>query len=43
LYFVDSLPRTGTGKLPHERLKTFAEQFQHSKTESLKDRPCDMR
>ena len=43
LYLVDSLPRTGTGKLPHEQLKTFAEQFRHSKTESLKDRPWDTR
>ena len=31
LYLVDSLPRTGTGKLPHELLKNFAEQYRHSK------------
>ena len=32
LYLVDSLPRNGTGKLPHELLKTFTEQFRHSRT-----------
>ncbi len=30
LYLVDSLPRNGTGKLPHEQLEIFAKQIRHS-------------
>lgn len=30
LYLVASLPRNATGKLPHEQLETFANQFRHS-------------
>jgi acyl-coenzyme A synthetase/AMP-(fatty) acid ligase len=30
LYVVDSLPRSATGKLPHEQLETFADQIRRS-------------
>ena len=30
LYLVDALPRNATGKLPHDQLKTFADQVRHT-------------